>query len=261
MFLSLSKLLPPFIYPLGLSCIFIIVSLLFRRRKRRAAAAAIFIALAILFVGGNQWAALWLARSLEWREIPSGPLPQADAIVILGGAVNEAAWPRPWVHLTGAGDRLLYAAKLYREGKAPLLILCGGSSHLNSQPEAASMAEVLEFIGVPDSAIVMEPESLNTHQNAVNTREIMAKRGIHRVLLVTSAMHMPRASMVFKHEGIDVLPAPTDFGVIEQEAEELRSTPAAILISLMPDAESLNLTTRALKEYVGLVVYRLVGWL
>ena len=204
---------------------------------------------------------MWLARSLEWREIPSGPLPQADAIVILGGAVNDAAWPRPWVHLTGAGDRLLYAAKLYREGKAPLLILCGGSSHLNSEPEATSMAEVLEFIGVPDSAIVKEPASLNTHQNAVNTREILLKRGIHHVLLVTSAMHMPRALLVFKHEGIDVLPAPTDFGVIEQESEEMRSSPATILISLMPDAESLNLTSRALKEYFGLVVYRLVGWL
>ena len=70
------------------------------------------------------------------------------------------------------------------------------------------MAQVLEFIGIPDSAIIQEPDSLNTHQNAVNVKEILNARGIHRVLLVTSAIHMPRALLVFKHEGIDALPAP-----------------------------------------------------
>lgn len=187
------------------------------------------------------------------------PLPRAEAIVVLGGATAPAFWPRPWVHLSEAGDRVLYAAKLYREGKAPLLILSGGGWY--GAPEAASMAEILKFAGVPDSAIIQETGSLNTHQNAVNVREILAARGIHRILLVTSAMHMPRALLVFQHEGIDALPAPTDFVATERDIEESYSGPAAILVSLLPDAESLEWTSRALKEYFGLAAYRLAGWL
>lgn len=257
----MSKLLPVFAYPLGVVCLLIVLALLARRRSSRLATAAIVAALILLFVAGNRWTAMWLARSLEWRNIPSGPIPRAEAIVVLGGAANAASWPRPWIHLTEAGDRLLYAAKLYREGKAPLLILCGGTVHSESAPEAASMAEVLEFVGVPDSAIVQEPESLNTYQNAVNLREILTKRGIHRVLLVTSAIHMPRAMLVFKHAGIDAFPAPTDFGVTEREEQEFSKGPGAILLSLLPDADSLDLTSRALKEYFGLAGYRLAGWL
>jgi len=261
MLLFLSKMLPLFAYPPGLACLLIAVALLVRRKSSRWATAATVAALALLLVGGNRWTSMWLARSLEWRNIPSGPLPQAEAIVILGGAANAASWPRPWIHLTEAGDRILYAAKLYREGKAPLLILCGGTVHLEAAPEAASMAEVLEFVGVPESAIVQEPESLNTYQNAVKLHEILVKRNLHRILLVTSAIHMPRALLVFRHEGIDALPAPTDFGVTEGGTEEFSKGFGAILISLLPDADSLDLTSRALKEYFGLAGYRLAGWL
>ena len=255
----LSKLLPLFVYPLGLACVLMVAALLARRRRPRLTTIAIVVALALLLAGGNRWAALRVVRSLEWRNIPSGPLPRAEAIVLLGGATDPAFWPRPWVHLTEAGDRVLYAARLYREGKAPLLILSGGGSY--GAPEAASMAEVLEFAGVPGSAIVQEPGSLNTHQNAVNVREILASRGIHRILLVTSAMHMPRALLVFKHEGIDALPAPADFLATERDIEESHRGVAAILVNLLPDAGSLYWTSLALKEYFGLAAYRLAGWL
>ncbi|HTY53618.1 MAG TPA: YdcF family protein, partial [Candidatus Binataceae bacterium] len=217
--LFLAKFLPLLVYPLGFACLLLLASLLLRRRLPRFSAAAIVITLSMLFVGGNRWTALWLARSLEWQNIPSVPLPNADAIVLLGGATEPAFWPQPWIHLTEAGDRVLYAARLYREGRAPLLILCGGSALPIPSPEAVSMAQMLEFIGIPDSAIIQEPDSLNTHQNAVNVKEILNTRRIHRVLLVTSAMHMPRAMLVFKHEGIDALPAPADFLVTERDIE------------------------------------------
>jgi len=234
-------------------------ALITKRRRPRLTTTAIVVALALLLAGGNRWAALQLARSLEWRNIPLAPLPRAEAIVVLGGATEPAFWPRPWVHLNEAGDRVLYAAKLYREGRAPLLIVSGGGWY--GAPEAASMAEILKFVGVPDSAIVRETGSLNTHQNAVNVREILAARGIHRILLVTSAMHMPRAMAVFRHEGIDAVAVPTDFVATEREMEESYSGPAAILVNLLPDAESLAWTSRALKEYFGLAAYRLAGWL
>ena len=68
--------------------------------------------------------------TLEWRYLPLEPVPTADAIVVLGGAVAPALAPRPWVEVSEAGDRILYAARLYNQAKAPKLILSGGSDHL-----------------------------------------------------------------------------------------------------------------------------------
>jgi uncharacterized SAM-binding protein YcdF (DUF218 family) len=116
-------------------------------------------------------------------------------------------------------------------------------------------------MGVPASAIIQESDSFNTYENAVNVRKILETRGIRRVLLVTSAMHMPRSLLIFKHQGIAAIPAPTDFLITDNDLQELQSSPQAILLNLLPDAERLHKFTRALKEYVGLLVYRLRGWL
>jgi uncharacterized SAM-binding protein YcdF (DUF218 family) len=123
------------------------------------------------------------------------------------------------------------------------------------------MAEILKTLGVPSSAILQDPTSLNTYQNAVNVRQIMKERGIRRILLVTSAMHMPRSLQIFRRQGIEAIPAPTDFLLAQQEIEEQNTSLQGILLSLIPDTERLEKTTHALKEYIGMVVYRLRGWL
>ncbi|HEY9296971.1 MAG TPA: YdcF family protein [Phormidium sp.] len=105
-----------------------------------------------------------------------------------------------------------------------------------------------------------DPTSLNTHENAVNVRKILDSQGIERrVLLVTSAIHMPRSLAIFKRQGINAIAAPTDFITIEQEPEEI--TWQGTLLNIIPDAGRLAYTTRALKEYVGILIYRLRGWL
>lgn len=258
MFLFLSKLLPLFVYPLGLSCLLLGAALLVVRKRPRLATVATALALAVLFVGGNRWVALRLARSLEWRNIAVALQP-AEAIVVLGGGLEPALPPRRWVELREPGTRILYAAKLYREGKAPLVIVSGGVARRGVAPEAANMAEILKFAGVPESAIVRETNSLNTYENAVYVREILVSRGIHRILLVTSAIHMPRALLVFEHQGIEVLPAPADFIATAQDIEESNDSLEAIAINLVPDAVSMEWSSRAIKEYLGLAVYHLTG--
>ena len=180
--------------------------------------------------------------------------------MVLGGGTEPASSPRPWVQLNKAGNRLLYAAKLYREGKAPLVIVSsGGIAWPGAAPEAADMAEVLKFAGVPESAIVQETNSRNTYENAVYVQEILASRGIRRILLVTSAMHMPRALLIFRHQGAEPLPAPADFIATGRDFEESHNGLKAIAVNLLPDAESLEWSSRAIKEYLGLAVYRLTG--
>lgn len=264
MFLFFSKLLPLFLYPLGLSCVLLIGALLWLWRGRsRWAAGCISLSLLLLLLGGNKDVSNHLVKSLEWQHLPPTEMPTAEAIVVLGGAIKPASSPRPWVDVSEAGDRLLHGVRLYQAGKAPLLIFSGGRIDWQDggPPESDDMAQMAMAMGVPATAIVQDPTSLNTYQNAVNVKKILEEQGLNQVLLVTSAMHMPRSLKIFQRQGIDTIPAPTDFMVTVDTLQETRSTLEGRVLGLIPDAESLHYLTKALKEYIGTQVYRLRGWL
>jgi len=263
MFLVLSKILPPFVYPLGLACLLIVLAL-FLRRRLKWQKAFLVLALLLLWAGGTRWVAWGLTCSLEWRYLPPEEIPQAQVAVILGGATHSALYPRPLVEVNGAGDRVLYALWLYQQGKAEHLLLSGGSIDWLSADEnpAQDMATLLEMMGVPQGAIWLESESRNTYENAVYAKEFLEARGIEKVILVTSALHMPRSVALFEAQGLEVISAPTDYNVTQPGWEHLKQPNlAAQLYNLLPSAENLSLTTRALKEYLGLLAYRLRGWL
>lgn len=263
MFLYLSKLLPLFFYPLGLACVILVVALLTIWKRPRTAAFCIIFALIILLGTSNAWVSRYLVRSLEWQNIPSTQLPTAEAIVVLGGATRSGFLPRPTVDLSESGDRVIYAAQLYRQKKAPFIILSGGRIEWfgKGTPESQDMATILTSIGIPAQALIQEPDSLTTYQNAVNVKKILSSRGIKKVLLITSAIHMPRSLLIFQKQNIDVIPAPTDFLVSYGELQELTSTPKSAILNLIPDTTNIDQFTSALKEYIGIVVYRLRGWL
>ena len=113
--------------------------------------------------------------------------------------------------------------------------------------------------GIPDSAIFLETKAQNTHEHAINLCPIFAERKIHRVLLVSSAMHMPRSIGAFRQScpAVEYVAAPTDFRVT--------SGPPAPwyrhVIDPLPTPQSLADFTSVSHEYIGLLYYRLRGWL
>ena len=123
--LFLSKLLPLFLYPLGLACVLLIVALLLSWKRSRWVPVPAALALVVLWVGSNGWVSDFLVHSSESQNIPAA-IPTAEAIVLLGGATKSAEPPRPMVDVNEQGDRVLYGAKLYRDGKAPLIVASGG---------------------------------------------------------------------------------------------------------------------------------------
>lgn len=265
MFLFLSKLLPLLIYPVGLVCTLLVAAVLLRRRTRLLTAllAACFL---LLWLGGNRIVTMAAARSLEWRYAPPAQFPQADAIVVLGGATRAQSWPRATDELNEGADRLIYAYRLWEAGVAPHLLLTGGHAAFvtpeTTRSEAAGMAELLRTIGVPAEAIWLEEASFNTYENALLSKPILEEQGAERVVLVTSALHMPRAAAIFRKLGIDVIPAPTDYLVTQADWEHyLRPDPAVQAFNLIPSADDLELTSQVLKEYIGIAIYRLRGWL
>jgi uncharacterized SAM-binding protein YcdF (DUF218 family) len=225
------------------------------------------VALATLWLGSNQLVSMTLLRSLEWKHLPDpgSPVPEAEVIVVLGGGVRPQSYPRLTSEINEGGDRLLYAAHLYRQGAAPRILVSGGNAPIVGPavvPEADSMGDILASIGVPREAIMLESSSANTYENAVETHAILESQGISRIILITSASHMPRAYAVFAKTGLDITPAPTDF-LVTQEDWAYYTQPGLVvqLFNLLPTADNLSGTTRALKEYVGIAMYRLRGWL
>ncbi len=183
---------------------------------------------------------------------------------MLGGVTGPAIPPQPTVHLTGGADRLTYGAQLYRDHRAPLVVVSGGGMPWNKDlpPESAQMAEIMHMLGVPSSAILEESASRNTHENGIYTSRLLLAHNLHRVLLVTSAMAMPRALAAFRHQGIDAIAAPTDFTSISgRDSRDWVSELQAVALSLLPNSDALDESTAALHEYMGLALYRLARWI
>ena len=263
MFLFLSKLIPLFFYPIGAACLCLIIGLGLWWINSKLTPAFISAALIILFLSGNTWVSNWLAQSLEWQNIPKTELPTADAIVVLGGGIRSQAYPRPDVDFSEAGDRVWYGASLYHAGKAPKIIVSGGriSWKGGGIPESEDLTKLLVTMGVPSVDIIPEGDSMNTRDNGVYVQKILKANNFKTILLVTSAMHMPRSMAIFKHLGIKAIAAPTDYRVSQLELDEQNLQTESVILSLMPNEERLSVTTQVIREYIGILVYRLKNWL
>lgn len=190
-----------------------------------------------------------LMGSLERQARAAAALAPAccyEAIVVLGGGIGAAHPPElPDPHLNDGADRIWHAARLWKRGVAPRIIVSGGSFlALHGGPpttEADAMRVFLIDLGVPADAITDEGKALNTIENIRNVRAIVGKG---RVALVTSAYHMPRALQLAARAGLNVGAFPTDY----QEVPEVRLP----WDNWLPSIGGLSQSNLALREIVAL---------
>jgi len=250
----ISKLLPVFLYPLGFAIILgIFAAFLLSFGRKKVAVLSILASISVLWVCATPAFSNYLLDSLEQKYPPVmlENLPKVDAIVILGGAVGGIAYKDNLLNLDMSVDRVFYGMELYKKEKAPKIILSGGSI-LGEISEAEMMANLLQKFKVDENDILLETDSRNTHENAINTLEITQQHNINQVILVTSAFHMRRALATFRSLGIDAVPAATDYNV---QYSEFR------ILNWLPDALYLHRTTYSFKEYMGWWVYNARGWI
>lgn len=255
--LLLAKILTQFAYPLLTSLLLAGVGiLLLWTHHWRTGGTLVACALGWLWLWSTPVFSDWLRATLEQRypSVPVEALPTADAIVVLGGTMQGARPPlRLYPNLEATADRVWHAARLFRTGKAPRILVTGGNLPWGGieQPEATVMAELLEEFGVPKTALVLESRSRTTEQNRDYSLPILHQLGVKSILLVTSALHMPRAMRLFKATDLTVFPAPADFEVFDRDnAHPLR---------WLPDAQALADSSRAYKEYLGYWLLQLSG--
>jgi uncharacterized SAM-binding protein YcdF (DUF218 family) len=251
-----AKLLAPLSDPLTLAILLAVCALLAWKR-RRLAVWLLILSVALLLAFSCKVVERPLVRTLEDQSRDSGlDVPLAQAIVVLGGTIRMPSGLHHAAGLADSSDRLLVAFRLYRAGKAPLILCSGGLNPVGAvgnTAEAVWMAQLLEEWNVPAAAIRIETASIDTHENAIRSYQALAPGGIRRILLVTSAMHMPRAAGAFRKAGFEVAAVPADFRSGWGESN--------FLTGWLPKAENLVDSGMALHEWLGLAMYRFRGWI
>jgi len=137
----------------------------------------------------------------------------ADAIIVLGAGVTHDGRPG-WA----LARRSVKAADLWHAGYAPVIICTGGQADNRPISEAEACRRVLNWRGVPDSAVVLEMNSRSTEENALNARRILADNNWHNALLVSDAYHILRAQHIFSSHGLDVMPSPVPISWMRDKA-------------------------------------------
>lgn len=216
-----------------------------RRRYPRIGLALAITALVVLAVLSTRIGARLLFSPLEQLNAPMTSPTGAQAIVVLGSSriTDAPEFGGQDIPSLQAIARLRYAARLHRVTGLPIL-LTGGSPEGRDESEAALMARALQE-DYAISAKWLEQQSNNTAENAVRSHRILEAAGIGRILLVTDAMHMQRARLVFTQAGFDVVAAPTLFN------HRNAVTPA----DFVPSGDGIRLSAYAAHEWLGLLWY------
>lgn len=252
MFFVLSKVLGFFALPsnlvvsLGILGVALLATRLARLGVRLTAASMLLLAILGLSPVGNA-----LIVPLEDRFPPWTGSHAPDGIVILGGAITpDVSVARHEVVLNEAAERLTAVAALATRYPRAKIIVSGGNAALVAEDgvEAEIALRLLPELGIPRERLIAEDRSRNTVENAVFSKEIAAPKPGEHWLLVTSAYHMPRAIGVFRRAGFPVEAYPVDWRT-RGAIDALR--PFASL------GDGLRRTDTAMREWVGLAIYRL----
>ncbi len=246
------------IQPLGIVWLLLLGWLLFQAWRRRWRTAAVpGLAWFILTLVTCTPAVSFLAFAIEEEHPPVAiaDLAQADAIIYLGGGASPSLTEPTGLHLKSGADRLSTALVLLLQNKAPVLVL-GGGSYLErgrAYSEADYVCDILTRTGLPARSIVSLGNCADTHDEAIKVTALARERGWKKILLVTSALHMPRTTRVFTKAG----------------APEFQAVPCNYLSGLnhigdldwlhLPHPGAISTFGAWLHEEIGLLYYRWLG--
>ena len=245
----LSKLLPVFVLPIGVVVLFLLLSLWRKKRWPVVAAILLLYVSSIPFVGN---------RLLGWLEsrYPAIPVAQAgpaDAVVVLGGIVGPHTEPGYLPNWDEAVERFEGGVTLLQAGRVEHLVFTGAriSWQDRTTTEGADLRLLAVTRGIPAEKIIVTREINNTATEAAAVADLMKTQGWHRVIVVTSGWHMPRAARLFRRAGVEFIAFPVDF----------RRDPSRplTLLDFVPNADALGNTETALRECYGYAFSILTG--
>lgn len=235
--------------PLNWLFVLLIAGCFLPRGKRRKA--ALIAALCIYLFFGNEWLLNVYART--WQTSPKvlSATERYSCVIVAGGFASPDEEDRGYFN--SAADRFIQVLKLYKTGHVNHILISGGNGKPEKKEfqEAAWVKTQLVEMGVPGTIIFTEDHSKNTFDNATNAQHILDSLQLAPpYLLVTSAYHMPRASLIFKKAGVDVVPFPCNYTAGRGNAGPGDFFPS---VSVLPGWNDY------LKETLGYFWYRMKG--
>lgn len=254
MFFILSKTLFFLLTPINWIVGLLLYSFFGKHEKRTRR--AFKLGLMILIILSNPFLSNTVFKWWEDEAVPVAKLEGVyDIAIVLGGFADVNEYPRDRLHLGEAADRLTNALELYKIGKVRKILITSGSAMVVGEKvsEGKITGDFLSRIGIPESDVIIEPNSRNTHENAIYTAKIIKEQHPNaRCLLITSAFHFPRAGRAFKKAGVTFTPYPTDI-----LSNNFKATPSQLIL---PSVGSLNTWQMLIKEWVGLAAYKVLGY-
>lgn len=243
MIFFIRKFIEALLLPVGLSGLLVVAGIVLRRRLIAIAGVVVLYLSSTWFVGGLMLGPL----ENVYAPISVADAPTADAIVVASGA-NVRGVTAAGVQWGETSNRYFTGLALAQAGKAKFLVLTSAGIDDPRNPNQALLLKQ-DALGQgisPDRIVVTRPV-LTTEDEA---RAIAGMPMIHSILLVTSASHLPRATLLFERHGFKVTPFPTDQRVW---------TPSEVTsIDFIPTTDGLHLAEIAMREYYGLAAYRLL---
>ena len=222
----LHKILPLIFSPLMLVIGLIILGIIFNIRKFTLIGIIILIFSSLPIISNKFIAYL----EKDYKPIEISEIENVDAIVVLSGMIKVVGDEENLKYeFTDSVDRFFAGLDLFNNNKSPILILTRGKMPWSVGIAEGEYLKVLAIkYGVPEENIILTDEVQNTDQEAKSIKEILTENS--KIILVTSAFHMPRAEKVFKAENINLIPFPVDF-----QSSKLKTT----IMDFIPSAGSL----------------------
>ncbi len=244
----LHKILPFALSPLVL-IIVIVAYGLFSHKKAYG-----LLGLVLLYASSTFIVADFLFEKIEGKgiKIAAKDAKPVDAIVVLSGMLMQVKSTTGPVSEWADADRFFAGIDLYEAGKAPRLIFTGGALPWGkvSQNEGMVLKTFAQRMGVPNASISVSRKVQNTEQEAEAVWDLLISQSLHapKILLVTSAFHMPRAQRLFEQQGFEVEAFPVDFRVRAR---------AMTPMDFLPDPRALSMTDVLMRELLGRFYYDL----
>jgi uncharacterized SAM-binding protein YcdF (DUF218 family) len=235
-------LLDPLLWILLLLVAYLIVKDDLWKRNLRSIAIVLFLFFSNPYIIDNLW------NNYQWKpvELASGSTYQTG--ILLGGMAGyDTRWG--FGFFGSASDRFIQAARLYHTGQIKRILVTGGNAIFIKKKdynEAEFISRNLQDLKIPREHILLERKARNTIQNAAFSKRILDSAGNGSSLLITSAIHMPRAMKVFEKKGIAVVAFPCNYQVLQTDTDFTWK-------SLIPSQEAFSKWTIILKEWVGMI--------
>lgn len=257
MFFALSKIIDFILLPISWIFFFLIISFVTKNKRTRNRSLQSVLAILILF--SNSWFVNQLYLLYEQPTITLSKNENYTWGIVLGGGMirpNDDITNK--INVGETADRFIQPILLYKSGKIKKILITGGNTSIGKLKvdkghETKDVKQLMIDMGVNSKDIFMETKARNTRENAIYSAQVL-KNYIQNeeVLLITSAMHMPRSIRCYKKVGFKVKAYPVD--------KKGNRNDSGLLNIITPSESNLAKASQLIREVFGLLIYTIFGY-